>query len=121
MSFDYAVLVSSADLTAALEARAKGGSRAAADLLGLVSQAQPISQNTDLFRYVLKDSYHFSIIQSILVDEVDAGRAAVYEATTGNFLPSVQVTRSNGASSRTRDFETVSGERILWSLDCIAD
>lgn len=121
MSFDFVLMVVPETVAADLQSWAASGDAESADVLKLVKADLPLSQNADLLKYVFIDSYHFSLMQRLLVLELGQGRAAVYDAASGVALDQVLVTESNGAGSSARDFTTEHGERILWSLDRISN
>jgi hypothetical protein len=120
MSFNHAIAVSTARLTERLQRLAVGGNADAAMLLDRLTRDPPISQNTDLFKYVLEDNSRFSFVQRLLMDELETGNAAVYDAATADFLSQILLKRRNSSSVATREF-LADGARVLWSLDCIVD
>ena len=120
MSFNHAIVIPIATTLEALRVRSNAGNQDAATLLSRLMEEQPLTRNLDLFRFVLEEPSQFSFVQRLLVDELEAGNAAVYDAAAGSFLPAIQLKRGNGGSSAQRDF-SADGERILWSLDCIVD
>ena len=120
-SFDYsfAILAAPSSVRQALEVSAKNGSKDAKGLLAMVERNWPLTRDTDLFGYVLADSYQMSVVQRVLVDLVEHGDVAVFDAQTGQLIPTISVKRINSKRSRTRVFY-VSGKTILLqSIDCI--
>jgi hypothetical protein len=117
--YDYVLVVSQESVISALNKRASTGNKTASALDALIKKDLPLSESTDLFRYVLKDPYYFSLIQWILVDLLARGDAAVMYAPGGDFIAQVTVSRDNGASGASREFRGPYGEILLFALDCI--
>ncbi len=120
-SFDYnfAVLVIPASLRGALESAAANGNKDAKELLALVTKDLPLDRNTDLFKYVLADSYQLSAIQRTLVNLLERGEAAVFDAETGRLLSTISGKRVNSDHVRSRTFYASGKTVLLQSLDCI--
>lgn len=120
-SFDYnfAILVTPSRVQSALEAAASNGNRDAKALLELVGKDLPLTGNTDLFKYVLSDSHQLSIVQRVMVNFLERGEAAVFDAETGQLSPTIKVRHVNTDRARSRTFYAVGKTILLQSLDCI--
>ena len=117
--YNFAILVSSDSVHRDLESTAVSGNKDAKELLALVGKDLPLERNTDLFKYVLADSYQLSIIQRTLVNLLERGEAAVFDAGTGRLLSTIRVKRVNSDHARSRTFYTSGKTILLQSLDCI--
>ena len=122
-SFDYnfVVVVTPDSLRAELEVEASGGNKEAGELRDLVGRELPLSQNSDLFRFVLDDAYRLSFIQRLMVIFLARGDAAVFDAETGEFVPAIEVEQSNSTLARGRTFYGPHRVVLLRSLDCVSN
>jgi len=122
-SFDYnfAILASSDDVHGALQLASANGSKDAGELLRLVSKDLPLERNTDLFKYVLSDSYQLSAIQRVLVGLLGSGKAAVFDAETGHLSSTMEIKFENSEHLRGRTFYDSNKEILVQSVDCVVD
>lgn len=120
-TFDYnfAVLVTAKSIRSALESASSNGSKDAGNLLKLIAKDLPLIQNTDLFKYVLLDYYQLSVIQRTLVELLESGDAAVFDAETGHLSETIELRRNNSEHIRARAFYDPNKEVLFRSVDCI--
>jgi hypothetical protein len=112
-------LVTPSSIRSALESASSNGSKDAGDLLRLVARDLPLTQSTDLFKYVLLDPYQISVIQRTLVELVGKGDAAVFDAETGHLSATIEMRRENSAHIRSRAFYDSNRKVLIQSVDCI--
>lgn len=101
-----------------MKAASLGDSKDATELLALIKIDLPLTWNTDLFGYVLSDSYQFSVIQRVFAAHLRRGDAAVFDARTGELLSSIEVRINNSTGARRHRFYS-RDTMLMQGVDCI--
>lgn len=100
----------------------KTGDRTSQELLELLQKDMPITSDTDLFRYALRDSFYLKRIEDTTAELLARGEASLFYAGTGEYLSTVEVKKENYPEGRSRTFhEPIGKEMIASTHDCVSD
>ncbi|MCZ2157459.1 MAG: hypothetical protein LC114_26785 [Bryobacterales bacterium] len=116
--FRLVVVMSSKTVLGLLEEAVAAHNRDAKSLLQSVENDLPLTENTDLLRYVLLDFDLLYFVEQLMVESLARGEAEIIDLGTGIPETSIEMKRGNYEYSRSRTFYSSYKDILILSQDC---